>query len=394
MTRLNQAIILAAGEGQRLRPFTNLRPKVMLPIANKPILLYVIEALAQAGLRHIIMVVGYRREEIQNYFGSGNKFGVDIKYVVQKTQIGTADALKQARDMADSHFVVLPGDNIIEANTVLPLLTTPNNTLVVKSQENGSQYGVVTVEQGKVTRIIEKPEAKISYLVNTGIYTFNHDVFPFIEQETDLPQVIQRMIDRGYSFTALETKATWLDAVYPADILRLNEIMLTRLLPSTGGIIEEGVTIKGKVSTGKGTIIKANSYLVGPVVIGDNCEIGPSTCIFPSTSIGDHTVISPFCQIKNSVIGNQVTIGANCYIQDSVIAPGCTIGNGVTTRSREITVVVDKETRQVKLGALLGDGCELEDNIVIYAGISLGTGTRVKGMKIITENIPEGSLVF
>ena len=394
MERIDQAIILAAGEGQRLRPFTSLRPKVMLPIANKPILLYVIEALAEAGLRQIIMVVGYRREEIQDYFGSGKKFGVNIKYVMQKTQIGTANALKQAKNMANTRFLVLPGDNIIEADTILPLLTTSSNTIVVKSQENVSRYGVITVEQGKATRIVEKPEVKISYLVNTGIYTLNRDIFPFIEQENDLPQAIQRMIDQGYSFTALETKATWLDTVYPTDILHLNEIMLTRLPATTAGIIEGGATIKGKVSIGKETTIKANSYLVGPIVIGDNCEIGPSACIFPFTSIGDNVIISPFCQIKNSVIGNGVTIGSNCNIQDSVIAPGCTIGNGLITRSQEITVLTDKESYRAKLGALLGDRCDLEDNIVIHPGISLGVGTKVKAMKIITENIPEGSLVF
>ncbi len=394
MERIDQAIILAAGEGQRLRPFTSLRPKVMLPIANKPILLYIVEALAQAGVRNVIMVIGYRKGEIQDCFGSGKNFGVDIKYIIQKTQIGTADALKQARDMANPCFLVLPGDNIIEVDTILPLLTTPTNTIVVKSQENVSQYGVVIVEQGKVTRIVEKPEAKIGYLVNTGIYALNRDIFPFTEQETNLPQAIQKMIDQGYNFTALETKATWLDAVYPWDILLLNEMMLTRISASTGGIVEGGTTIKGKASIGKGTTIRANSYLAGPIAIGDNCEIGPSTCIFPFTSIGDNVIISPFCQIKNSVIGNQVTIGSNCNIQDSIIAPGSTIGNGFITRSREITVTISGESHRVKLGALIGDYCGLEDNIVIYAGISLGVGTRIKGMKIITEDIPGGSLVF
>lgn len=394
MARIDQAIILAAGEGQRLRPLTSLRPKVMLPIANKPILLYITEALAQAGVRSIVMVVGYRRDEIQDYFGSGKKFGVNIKYVIQKTQIGTADALKQAKDMANHNFLVLPGDNIIETETIVPLLTAPINTIVVKSQENVSQYGVVIVKRGKVTNIVEKPEVKISYLVNTGIYALSPDIFPFLEQETDLPRAIQGMIDQGYNFTALETEATWLDAIYPWDILRLNEVILSKLPTSTGGTIENGVTIKGKISIGKGTLVRANSYLVGPIVIGDNCEIGPNACILPSTSIGDNVVISPFCQIKNSVIGNQVAIGSSSNIQDSVIAPGCTLGNGLITRSRETTVVVDEERHRVKLGALFGDGCELDDNIIIQPGISLGASTRIRAMKIINENIPEGSLVF
>lgn len=394
MAKIEQAIILAGGEGQRLKPFTSLRPKVMLPIANKPILRYVIEALARVGLRHIVLVVGYRREEIQDYFGSGNKFGVDINYVIQRTQVGTAHALKQAREVAAARFLVLPGDNIIEADTVLPLVSAANNTIAAKRQENISQYGAVIAKNNKVSRLVEKPEVSVSYLVNTGIYALNNDIFAFIEQENDLPQAIQAMIDQDHSFAVIETKALWLDAVYPIDILRLNEVMLTRLPASTGGNIEEGVIIKDRVSTGNGTTIRSCSYFVGPMAIGNNCEIGPSVCIFPATSIGNNVSIAPFCQIKNSVIGNEVVIGSNCNIRDAIIAPGCVIGNGVSIRSSEVRLAEGKEGRLARLGALVGDFCELEDNIVINPGISLGVKARVKSMKIIRENIPEGSLVF
>jgi UDP-N-acetylglucosamine diphosphorylase/glucosamine-1-phosphate N-acetyltransferase len=392
--KIEQAIVLAGGEGQRLRPFTSLRPKVMLPIANKPILQYVIEALAQAGLRRIVLVVGYCREEIQDYFGSGKNFDVAINYVVQKTQIGTADALKQARDITAARFLVLPGDNIIEADTILPLVSTPDNTIMVKYRENVSQYGAVMVKKGKVTHIVEKPEIAISYLVNTGIYTLDQEIFSFMEQENDLPQVIQAMVEQGHSFNALETKATWLDAVYPVDILRLNEAMVSRLSASTGGMVEAGVTIKGEVAIGAGTKIRANSYLLGSVVIGENCNIGPTVCVFPATSIGNNVTISPFSQIRNSVIGNDVVIGSNCNIQDSIIAPGCVIGNGFTVRSRETVVENEKKEHVARLGALLGDFCELEDNIVVNSGISLGVKVRVRSMKVIDQDIPEGSLVF
>lgn len=393
MDRIEQAIILAGGEGQRLRPFTSLRPKVMLPIANKPILQYVIEALARAGLRHIILVIGYRREEIQDYFGSGNKFGVDINYVLQNTQVGTADALNQAKNVAAPRFLVVPGDNIIETDTVLPLVSSASNTIIVKYQENVSQYGTIIAKKGKIAYIIEKPDTAISYLVNTGVYALDHDIFHFTEQEPDLPQAIQTMIDQGYSFNAIETKSTWLDAIYPIDILRLNEIMLNMLPASTGGNIEQNVTLKGKVAIGNTTTIRSNSYFVGPVVIGDNCDIGPTVCIFPATSIGNNVSISPFCQIKNSVIGNGVVIGSSCNIQDSIIAPGCVIGNGLTIRSRE-ACLESNQGRLARLGALLGDFCVLEDNIVINAGISLGVRTRIRSMKIISENVPEESLVF
>jgi UDP-N-acetylglucosamine diphosphorylase/glucosamine-1-phosphate N-acetyltransferase len=394
VARVEQAIILAGGEGQRLKPFTRLRPKVMLSIANKPILRYIVDALAQAGLRRIVLVVGYRREEIQDYFGSGKKFGVDISYVVQNTQVGTADALKQSKNMAEDRFLVLPGDNIVDVDTVLLMAGASCNAIAVKYQENVSQYGTVIVKKGNVYKIIEKPDEAISYLVNTGIYTMDHKIFSYIEQETDLPQVIQTMVDNGIIFEAMETKATWLDAVYPIDVLWLNEYMLAAVSSSTSGTIEEGVTVKGNVQIGNNTIIKSGSYFVGPIVVGDNCEIGPSVCISPSTSIGNNVSISPFCQIKNCVIGNEVVIGSNCNIRDSIIAPGCVLGNGITIRSEEITSIEGQVTRTAKLGALIGDFCELEDNITIYAGISIGSKARIKSMKVIYQDIPEGSLVF
>src|SRR4030042_1554644 len=111
---MQQVIILAPGEGQRLRPFTVTRPKAMLSIADKPILQYVVEALAQNGIRKIVFVVGYRKEQVYDYMGSGERFGVDITYVTQESQLGTAHALSQTRSVAEDEFLVLHGDNLIE----------------------------------------------------------------------------------------------------------------------------------------------------------------------------------------------------------------------------------------------------------------------------------------
>jgi len=350
--------------------------------------------LAESGIRHIVLVTGYRREEIQDYFGSGKKFGVDITYVVQNTQVGTADALKQAKNIAATRFLVLPGDNIISAETVHPLVDASVNTVIVRCQPNVSQYGIVMAKNGRVSGFIEKPEDALSYLVNTGIYALDHAIFPFIEQETDLPIALQTMVDTGYGLDVQETKATWLDAVYPIDILRLNESMLTHISSSTGGIVENNVVLKGKISIGNNSIIKSGSYVVGPAIIGENCEIGPGVCIFQGTSIGNNVSVYPFSQIKNCVVGNEVVIGSNCFFQDSIIASGCVFGHGITIRSQEIVRPEYGEGSAAKLGALIGDFCELEDNIVINAGISLGAKVRVKSMKVIYEDIPEGSLVY
>ena len=391
--RIEQAVILAAGEGQRLRPFTVLKPKVMIPIANKPILQYVVEALAVNGVRHIVMVVGYRKEQVQDYFGSGEKLGVKIDYIMQKQQLGTAHALMQARDMVGDSFLVLPGDNIIKPDTIAQLIEAKPSIILVKKQENISKYGVVIARKGIVEEIVEKPQEATSKLVNTGIYALDRGIFEFIETEVELPMVLKDVIARGYEIAAQETDDTWLDAVYPWDILRLNDIALGAISLSVAGTVEKGVTMKGTVCVGKGTVIGAGCYLVGPLIIGENAEIGPHACIFPATSIGDQVTISPFSQIRNSAIGNGVHIGPGSILEDSIIDRGSVIGGHFSAFSGEAVIEVEEEYHKVHTGAVAGEYCAIEDNVIARPGVVLGNHSRVNALKLLSGKISDGSLV-
>lgn len=391
--RIEQAVILAAGEGQRLRPLTVLKPKVMIPIADKPILQYVVEALAVNGVRHIIMVVGYRKEQVQDYFGSGEKLGVEIDYIVQKQQLGTAHALMHAKDAVADRFLVLPGDNIIKSDTIAPLVEAKPSIILVKKQENVSKYGVVTARKGTVEEIVEKPQEATSNLVNTGIYSLDRGMFEFVEEEVELPMVLNSMIDRGYDIAAQETDGIWLDAVYPWDILRLNDIALGAVSLSTAGTVEKGVTMKGAVSIGKGTVIRAGSYLVGPLIIGENAEIGPHACIFPATSIGDQVTISPFSQIRNSAIGNGVHIGPGSILEDSIVDRGSVLGGHFTAFSAGAVIEVEGEYHNVHTGTVVGEHCAIEENVTARPGVILGNNSRVSALKLLSGKIPDGSLV-
>ena len=390
---MKQAVILAAGEGQRLRPFTVTKPKVMLSIAGKPILQYVVESLAQNGIRNIVLVVGYRKEQVFDYMGSGEKFGVDITYITQERQLGTAHALAQAKAVTESEFLVLSGDNLIEADAVAQFVAVKPEAMLVKRVDNPARYGVVTIENGMVKDIVEKPEEAKSNVVNTGIYAFTTEIFSFIEAQLDIPDALNNMLAQGYPISAQEVDGTWLDVVYPWDILSLNGAVLRRIRTNLGGTIEAGVSLKGLVSVGKDTIIRSNSYIVGPVVIGNNCDIGPNVCILPATSIGDNVVISSFSNVKNSVIGNDVNIGPGCIIQDSVIDSGCIIKGHFTAYSGEADVKVD-EHRLVNIGAMLGEGCNLGNNVVAQPGVIVGNHCQVQALKLLSGRLPDKSLVF
>ena len=391
---MKQAVILAAGEGQRLRPFTVTRPKTMLSIADKPILQYVVESLAKNGIRNIVIVVGYRKEQVFDYMGDGEQFGVDIAYITQERQLGTAHALAQVKDAVEDEFLVLPGDNLIDAGTIAQFVTVKPNAVLVKRVENTARYGVVTTEGDVVRDIIEKPKEAESDIINTGIYAFTKEVFNFIDDESGIPDVINDMIAQDYTISAQETEGTWLDVVYPWDVLNLNDAILRQIPASLGGTIEAGASVKGLVSIGKDTVIRSNSYIVGPVVIGVNCDIGPNVCILPATSIGDNVVISPFTEVENSVIGGDINIGPGSIIQDSVIDDGCVIGGRLTACSGEAEIRVNDEHHLVKVGAMLGVGCDLGSSVVTQPGVIIGNYSQVQATKLISGRLPDRSSVY
>ncbi|MBI2957404.1 MAG: NTP transferase domain-containing protein [Chloroflexi bacterium] len=391
---MDQAIILAAGEGQRLRPLTSSRPKVMLAIGNKPVLQYVVEAVAANGIRRIVLVVGFHKEQVQDYFGSGESLGVDIKYVEQRQQLGTAHALKQAASLADDYFLVISGDNIVSPSTIAPLLAEKPPAILVKPREDVSKYGVVIVEHGLVSAVVEKPPKADGNLVNTGIYSFSRSVFSFIDGDVDLPSVLTRMVSAGEKITSCETNELWLDIVYPWDMLKLNATVLEHTTPRTGGQVEHGAVLKGSVSVGDGSIVRSGSYLVGPVVVGKNCEIGPHACIFPSTSVGDDVVLSPFSSVRNSIIERNVQIGMSSHLEDTVVATGSRLGSHLMAHSEETVVHSDGETHLVNMGAVIGEHSSLGHNVVIRPGTMIGNRCRVQSLRDLHTNLPDGSLVM
>src|SRR5512136_1687389 len=214
-----KAVVLAAGEGMRLRPLTVSEPKVMIPVANRPILEYVVEALAKNDVRDIVMVVGYRKERIMSHFEDGKKFGAKIEYVVQEKQLGNGHALFSAKERLSGEFMVLSGDNIVDRRAVGDLLRSGScpSALVVES-ENPSKYGVVTLEKGSIKGVYEKPTEMISNIILTGMYCLSDRIFQFIDQciamgEYGLSNAVQASLGRD-PLTPVFSDGLWIDAVY------------------------------------------------------------------------------------------------------------------------------------------------------------------------------------
>ena len=396
---VKKAVILAAGEGKRLRPFTETMPKVMLPVANKPILEYVLDAVKKSGIDEVFLVVGYKKEVIMEYFKDYKD--ITITYVTQDKQLGTAHALLQTKKHIKEPFIILAGDNIIDPDSIQKLMKDPSEyAILIKEHPYPSKYGVVFVENKSVRRIVEKPKEDIGKYISTGIYKLPHSVFTNIEQCSSqgihaLSSVIQTLVDKGKHInTVLAT--LWMDIVYPWDLISVNETMTQGTVESTSGIIEKGVTLKGPVTVGKDTTIYAGCYIVGPAVIGEGCEIGPNACIFPSTTIGNNTVVHPFSEIRSSVIMDDVHIASNSHISRSVIGKGCVIGDNFSTITDKTVIEIDNEFNKldVPIGAMIGEDCNIKSHVVVYPGRIIGRKCQISPLTRINKNIPSESTVM
>ncbi|MCZ7380482.1 MAG: sugar phosphate nucleotidyltransferase [Candidatus Methanoperedens sp.] len=388
-----KAVILAAGQGTRMGPLTRNRPKVMLPVANMPLLSHVILSARDAGIREFVLVVGFGQEIIKRYFGDGSSMNVSIEYAHQKEQLGTADAVRSAKGFVKDRFLMLNGDIIVSPEHIRNMVKQSRDVVMTARRvDNPSEFGVLEVEDDRVLRIIEKPEKPPTNLANAGIYVFPLAIFDAINKtklstrkEYEITESLQFLIEEGMDVGFLTLSGNWLDIGRPWDLLDANEHFLSGLQPDIKGEIEPLATLKGNVSVGEGTIIRNGAYIVGPVIIGKNCDIGPNCYIRPGTSIGDDVRIGNAVEIKNSIIMNGTHIGHLSYVGDSIIGERCNFGAGTkvanlrhdgrTIRMRLKGKLTDSGRR--KLGTIMGDDVHTGINSMINVGAVVESGAII-----------------
>ncbi|AFK21991.1 bifunctional sugar-1-phosphate nucleotidylyltransferase/acetyltransferase [Pyrococcus sp. ST04] len=408
-----KAVILAAGKGERLRPLTDDRPKVVLKVANKPIIEYVIENL-DPFVDEFIIVVRYMKEKLIDLLGD-EFHGKPITYVDQVEGEGTAKAIYSAKEFIEKGeaFFAVNGDIYFEQDAIRGLLHTfrKNNgdaALVVKEFEDLSQFGKVEVEGKYVKKILEKP-GNVKGFANLGIYIFKDDVFEFIERteesergEYEITDTINLMIEAGKNVVFYKYEGYWNDIGRPWNLLEVNEYILkTKLKHEIKGIVEEGATIIPPVEIGEGTVVRAGSYIIGPVKIGKNSRIGPNCFIRPYTSIGDNCHIGNAVEIKNSIIMDNSNAPHLNYVGDSIIGENTNLGAGTITanlRHDKGTVKVEvkgklEDSGRRKLGAIIGHNVKVGINVSIYPGRKIGSNAFVGPGVIVDKNIPPGVLV-
>jgi UDP-N-acetylglucosamine diphosphorylase/glucosamine-1-phosphate N-acetyltransferase len=383
-----QAIILAAGEGVRVRPLTRSRPKAMIPVANRPIIEYVINALLKNGIRDIIVVVGYRKEQVTRYL---NGLGVPIEVVVQEKQLGTAHALRCAESKITGDFLVLPGDNYIDPQSIARIKDIPN-AILVKEHPNPSNFGVVLLNDGLVTDIVEKPEHSPSFTVSTGIYSLRKSFFSSI-RGNDITDAIPAMIAAGHQIRAIPAD-DWQDAIFAWDLLKMNRRLLKNLPMAREGTASRQTIIQGPVSIGKGTTIGPNTVITGPVVIGNDCNIGPNCVIMSNTSIGSRVHMDPFTMIGEAIIMDDTGIGSHSRIIDAVVGERCSLSDHTSISSAANLMDIEGCVVRSEFGAVFGDNVT-SGPFTVYKNCIVGNNVTIEGQEKITSRIiPDGSMVI
>ena len=387
-----------------MRPLTYTRPKVMLPIANKPILEHLMLEVRKAGIEEIVLIVGYHNETIRDYFEDGKRWGLKIQYATQMKQLGTAHALETVQQFISDSFILLNGDILVGAEDIRRLLEKDGTVLSLVEVANPEGLGVVEVEGDRVARIVEKATSPPSNLVNAGLYLLTADIFPAIAQtpqsprgEYELTSSLQLLADSGCHIS-YQQLSYWLDVSYPWDLLTANESLSARIEPQKLGTVEENVVLKGLVAVGEGTTIRANSYIAGPVVIGANCEIGPNCYIRAASCIGDNCHIGSAVEVKNSIVMRNSKIPHHNYIGDSVIGEGCNFGAGTKIANlrldKDNISAASVDTGRHKLGAIIGDDVQTGINASINVGSLIGDHTYIGPGAIASGLILPDSRIF
>ncbi len=387
--------ILAAGEGMRMRPLTSNIPKPLLPVAGKPFLEHNIDALKSAGIKDIILLIGWKAGRIREHFGDGSEFGIRVEYVEQKERLGTAHAIGMIKNKVDSAFFCLYGDVVLTKESVKGLmehhLKVKGSVMALTSVADPRRYGCIKVEDGVVMDIAEKPEVPEGNMVNAGAYILEPQIFDAIAEtkksvrgEYEITDSFRILMSKSHIYTHM-LKGDWIDVARPWDILEANRILMEGLETKIKGEVSKKATVEGPLQIGSGSKILAGSYVVGPVVIGENTIIGPNAYLRPSTSIGDGCKVGNSAEVKNSVIMNSTKIPHLSYVGDSVIGERCNFGAGTKVANlrldeKEVYVVIDGKkvgSGRRKLGVIMGDDVKTGINATIDAGTIIGENSFI-----------------
>ncbi|MGH7609277.1 MAG: glucose-1-phosphate thymidylyltransferase [Candidatus Dormibacteria bacterium] len=323
-----KGLVLSGGKGTRLRPITHTGAKQLVPIANKPILFYGLEALVEAGVTEIGIVVGDTAEEVRQAVGDGSAFGARVEYIAQEAPLGLAHAVSTAAPfLGGSDFVMYLGDNFITGGVRAVVeqfrQERPDALILLKAMPHPERFGVAELDGERVVRLTEKPVVPRSDLVLVGVYLFRNTILkavaaiePSPRGELEITDAIQWTIDHGGRVVPHVVQGRWIDTGKMDDLLECNRVVLEMLPETRQGRASEDSRLLGKVILEEGSQV-IGSTIRGPVIVGARSRVvdsfvGPFTAIY-------HDVLVEASEIEHSIVLENTTIKGASKIEDSLI---------------------------------------------------------------------------
>jgi len=413
-----KAVVLAAGEGVRLRPLTFTRPKHLISLGGKPLLEHLLASVRAAGINEALIVVHYMAERFKQYFGDGSKFGMKLEYVFQGGVRGTADAIGVAESyVKDEDFLLIYGDLLVTPNVVKHVLRSherekPAATMTVVPVTHPERYGITKLEGSHVAEIVEKPrlgEAPTN-LANAGIYVFSTEIFEKIREthpsprgEWEITDSLSLLMQEKRPVVGVQISGEeWLDVGRPWDLFEASRRILSQMKTTINGVIEDGAHLIGTVVVAKRARVRSGAYIEGPAFIDEDSDIGPNCFIRPCTSIGKDVKIGNGCEVKNSIVMDHTQIRHLSYVGDSIIGEHCNLGAGTVVANYRLdgkTIkmlikgeVVDSE--RTKLGVVLGDHVKTGINTLFMPGVKIGQNSWIGPNVVVHRDVPSNTVLI
>ncbi len=401
-----KAIMLAAGKSTRTWPLTITRPKPLLKVANKEILLHNLEAL-NGLISKLYLVVGYKKEMVVEFISKyKEKFDFEIIFVEQQEQLGTGNAVMEVFEKhpeLGGKILIMSGDDIFSRKDIEECCKF-ENCILVKEVQDIENFGAVVEEDGFLKEIIEKPQGKkaeITKLANTALYVVSDRIRDYVKElkvssrsEYEFTDAITDY-SKQFRMRVVKVKDYWIPITYPWSLLDANKFLLERMESKVEGILEENVHVSGVVIVGEGTVIKSGVYIEGPVMIGKNCKIGPNCYLRPGTTIGNNCHIGQAVEIKNSIFFDNSNCAHLSYIGDSVIGFDVNLGAGTITANlrhdnAKVKSMVKGElisTGRRKFGTVIGDNVHTGIHTSIYPGRKIWPGRTTLPGEVVRKDI-------
>lgn len=404
-----KGVILAAGNGIRLRPITETRPKPLIPVLCRPLISWHVDAMLRAGVEEILVVVHYMSEMIEERL-SREFPRANIKYVRQEEPRGTGDAVLRALEYAKEgdELIIAYSDIFVKDWGIYSKLKEAGGPAVVGARVSDPRhYGVLVVDGGRLSHIVEKPQDPVPGLANAGIYKLrasdileNKDVGLSPRGELEFTDIVSRIAAKKEVKVLALAEGEWIDVGKPWHVIDANKMALSLLRGEIRGRIVGPVHITGEVYIDETAEILPFTTIEGPAYIGRNARIGPNARVRPWTVICDNSVVGFSVEVKESVLFENVYAHHLSYIGDSVICEGVNFGAGTITANlrfdeRNVKMMVkDKleDTGRKKLGAIVGGGVKTGVNVSIMPGVKIGSGSWIMPGTVVYRDVPPKSI--